>query len=155
MAKLLNTKMILVFVLFFSVLACNNEPQKQTDKSGLEYTLFSGNTDAVKPAIGDYLILDMVFKTAKDSILFNSKEIGGQFKLKLTAPSHDGGSIENALSMLAVGDSIDCQVDGKNFFEKTRQMEVPEFLSEGEKITFHIKLVDFQTKEDFTSELDK
>ena len=110
-------------------------------KSGIEYKIVKASKSKRSPKIGDVLYMDMSYRTEKtDSLIFTSKDLKEEFKMRLSAPS-DKGCIEEALMLLREGDSAVIYVDAIKFFIKSQgQVSIPPFIKEGERLMFSIKL---------------
>ncbi|GAB4288254.1 MAG: hypothetical protein Kow0068_14040 [Marinilabiliales bacterium] len=132
-------KFLLIVLIAWFLQSCS-EGYKKTE-SGLEYRFISENKDGTPAKRGDILVLRMLYKTESDSILFNTDELQGPFRMKLGAPSHSGGCIEDAFSLMKVGDSLECKIDAELFYMYTKKTELPDFIKPGEKLIFQIKLV--------------
>lgn len=131
-----------ILILIVSVIILNSCSDDFKDHpSGLKYMFFTENTDSVKPKVGDVLVLQMSYKTEKDSILFDTREVQGKFRMQMKEPSHNGGCIEDAFGLMHVGDSARFLIDAENFYTYTRKINVPFFIKPGELLTFDIKLV--------------
>ncbi len=138
---------IKVSVVFLSVaLFIGCDEGNQIHRSGLEYKILTENKDSAQAKPGDFLVLDMKYTTESDSLLFNTREFDRPFKsLYADKPSHDNGCMEDAYSLMHVGDSIEFSIDARNFYLGFRRMPVPEYIKEGEKLKFYVKLLDAQT----------
>lgn len=109
--------------------------------SGLEYKFIKSGKSKDYPNIGDVLYFDMTYSTANDSVVFDTKLIDSNFKMRLTPATHQGGCFEEALSMLRKGDSAVFKIDAKNFLNFTQdKVNIPSYVKEGDKFIFRIKL---------------
>lgn len=145
---------LIVFIFFVSVClfsSCGNSGMLE-DKSGLKYKFFNRNDSGKKPENSDILVLNIKYTTKDDSVLFNSSELSGPFRMRMKEKSHDGGCIEDAFAMMHVGDSAYFEIDGINFFEKTKKTEAPGFIKHGEMLKFYVKLIRILKSEDFENE---
>jgi len=130
----LLTGMVIMF------LSCAGEhPGFKKTKSGIYYKLHIDNKGGEPAEIGDILVMDMIYKTA-DSVLFDTKANDQPMRLPLLEKQFDG-DIYEALALLKVGDSATFILDAESFFLKTAgMMQLPEFITKGDKIYFHVKL---------------
>jgi|694.fasta_scaffold56223_4 FKBP-type peptidyl-prolyl cis-trans isomerase FkpA len=120
--------------------------------SGLEYQFFKQDEKGVKPKNGDYLKLEMVYTTGKDSVLFDTRKTGQPVIVPLEKPTFKGGP-EEGFAMLAVGDSASFIVNADSLYLKTFQLpQLPPFIVKGSKIKFFVKLLKIQNKEDLQKE---
>ncbi len=110
-------------------------------KSGLEYKYIKSGKGKIFPKVGDVVYFDMTYATANDSVVFNTKSIDPNFKMRLTPPSHAGGCFEEALMMMRQGDSMVFKIDAENFLKYTHgKVNVPSYVKKGDKFIFRIKL---------------
>lgn len=142
-------------IIAFIIVSCNSGDGFKTHESGLEYKIITENPDAVKPQAGDILVLKLKYVTESDSVLFDTREIQGAFRMKMKEASHKGGCIEDAFGMMHVGDSAIFKINAYNFFNDTRGIQPPDFLKDGEKLTFYIKLVKIFDYNEWKAEEEK
>lgn len=148
--KILNSGIFVFVILFFG---CNNKQDGfLVHKSGLQYKFIvdKENTQQVKQ--GDILILDLTYKTENDSLLFNTNELRDYFRIKLDFPNFQGGSVEDGLSLLSIGDSICFKVKAKDFYTYSLKKKLPEFINKSDYLTFNVKLLDIWTEQDVENE---
>ena len=126
--------------------ACNNDskyPSYSKSSSGIYYKLEKIGENDQKPKAGDYITIDLVYKTIKDSIFFT-----GHRKLQLTRSEFEG-SIDECFSMLNKGDKAEFIIHANDFFKRTLQSNLPSFLTESSDIKIEINVIDIQTMQDF------
>jgi FKBP-type peptidyl-prolyl cis-trans isomerase len=132
----------------------NPEKIFQKTKSGLEYRYIISNRNKKQAKIGDIVHIDMEYRTDNDSVIFNSKSVDNDFKMHLLPPSHLGGSIEEAFLMMMEGDSAIFRIDAVNFLTKTqKKINIPEYVKDGDKFTFYIKMNKIVEDKDFIKEI--
>ncbi len=135
-------KKIIYLLLLVGLFACNNNGFKEHE-SGLQYRFIEENPTAQRPKIGDGLVIYLKYTTENDSVLYN-----GSFRLKLTEPSHKGGSIEDAFGLMHKGDSAEFLIDAKSFIRNTVQADkFPEFIEKSSKLKFYVRLNDILSPE--------
>lgn len=122
--------------------ACDSKDAFQEHASGLKYRISYKSNTGIKPEMEDILKLNMKYYTAKDSLLFDTREFTHEYKMQMRNPSHKGGCIEDAFSLMEVGDSITALVDAVSFFTETKQMKIPSYVKQGDVLRFEIKLLD-------------
>ncbi len=141
---------ILFFIGFY---ACNSSNGYKKAENGLEYKFITEAKGDVKVKEGEVVELVLKYFGPNDSILFDSKEIPQKFRIKIEGKSsHKGGSFEDAIQMMKVGDSAQFLINADSFFIKTRRMEVPKDIKPGDKLRFDIKIIGTQTEEEVTAE---
>lgn len=122
-------------------------------ESGLDYRFISSGKGKKYPKVGDVLYLDMTYKTEKDSMLFVSREIDKNFKMRLEVPSHPGGCIEQAFMMMKEGDSATFKIDAVNFLSYTQgKVGIPHYIKKGDKLIFNIKMLNIVDGSDYVKE---
>ena len=134
-------------VLIFSCVSCSTGFKKH--ESGLEYRFIEENEEGYAPNIGDIVVLDFSYHPENQDTVLEKSEF---YRLQLNNPAHPGGSIENALAMMQVGDSAVFKIDARGFYEKTRNRTLPDFLEPGDKLIFNIRMRDAMSYEKFAEE---
>ncbi len=114
--------------------------------SGLEYKFLESGKSKEYPKIGDVVYFEMTYSTANDSVVFDTRQIDPNFKMRLTPPTHAGGCFEEALSMMCAGDSAAFKINAKDFLNYTQgKVNIPSYVKDGDKFIFRInvkKIVD-------------
>ena len=110
-------------------------------KSGIEYRFVKRSKSEKMLSVGDVMYMNMSYKAEKnDSMLFSTKDIDEDFKMRLAAPKGEG-CIEEALMLMHEGDSAIIKVDAIDFFLKSQgKTSIPAFIKKGDKIVFYIGL---------------
>jgi len=141
--------MIFSAMLFFS---CGQSNEYQIHSSGLKYRFVEKSEARTSPQVGDALELNLQYKTENDSVLFNSYELRTAFRIAMRPASHEGGSVEDALGLLSVGDSIEFLVDATSFFKYTRKTAVPKYVSANSVLKFNARLVKILNSKEIEAE---
>lgn len=132
--------------------ACNDskyEGYKKAD-NGLHYKFFNHDESAKTAVVGDGIGIRYTLKKhSADSVIFDSKSASrdgsGIYNLGLSKSLCVGG-IEDALMMMAQGDSASFIFSADSFFLKTnRGTELPPFIKPGEQLIFDVKMVSVKT----------
>jgi FKBP-type peptidyl-prolyl cis-trans isomerase FkpA len=140
-----------VAVLTFT--ACKNSDFEGYTKAdnGLHYKFFNQNEAAPKAIDGEGIGIRYTLKRLPgDSLIFDSKTSGpdGVNKIMLSKSSCVG-CIEDALKMMAKGDSAAFVLSADSFFLKTNGMkELPPFVKKGDHLTFSVKMIEIRTKKE-------
>lgn len=139
-----------ILAVIVTVSSCNNSkyPGYEQTKDGLYYKLIKHDEKGKKAVEGDVLMMDMVYKNDKDSIIFNSVTQGRKVPVPLTKPSFKGG-LEEGFAMLAPGDSASFIVSADSLFIKTFGMkELPKEIAKGSMLTFYLKVHEIKSKDE-------
>lgn len=144
--------LILIAILSLGLLSCERNPEFLTHESGLKYYYLTQNSDGNYAREGDILTLKMKYFSAKDSLLFDSDEINSVYRMQYQEKSHSGGCLEDAYSLLRVGDSIHCKINAHSFYTETRKIPLPQGIEPTEELSFYIKLKGIQTYSDIAQE---
>jgi len=124
---------------------------KKTD-SGLLYKFHEKNTSR-KAEIGDFITVEMRYKTNEDSLLFDGN--GETIPLELIAPVFPG-DINEALAMMSKGDSATFIIRADSFLLKNAQLtRLPDFIDENSRIIFDIRMHNMQSLEELEVEKEK
>jgi len=150
--------------------SCNKGGDFAKTKSGIEYKIFKGEGksyssrevsaegDATyKDRIGKIMALDVEYRTAKDSILFNSRkqQMGVPMRIELQEVKVKGG-LEEAISLLQPGDSAVFRFNVDTIFAKSFRQPVPPFMKKsGNTMTMLVKAQKVQTREDAMADQQK
>ncbi len=143
-----NLLLLLTITSATIILSCNKSrfPGYEDTADGLAYKFFKHDDKGKKAAEGDVLMMDMIYKNDKDSVLFNSLKQGRQVPVPLTKPTFKGG-LEGGFAMLAVGDSASFIVSADSLFTKTFGMkEMPPAIKKGSMLTFYVKVKEIKSK---------
>ena len=136
-----------VLILFLIVSCSQSEYQgyKKT-KDGIYYKLLSFGEGTEKAKPGDYITVDLVYKTLSDSVFFKSRR-----KFLLTEPQFEG-SVDQCFAMLAENDHAGFIISADLFFNKTIQAQLPDFLKQGDNFIIEINMVEIQTPDEYAKE---
>lgn len=148
---MLKVKNLVMFTLagMAFVQACNSDKigEEQTTESGLKYKYITRGEEQ-KPDSGKIMILNMVYKTEDDSVLFDYQEMEMPFGMPVKSPEMKGMIFEG-LDMLHKGDSVEFKLPAKNFYNETARMPVPAGIKEDSDLIFRIGVKDVITEEAF------
>ena len=143
--------LVSIFLLLLTISSCDSSGY-QEHESGIEYKFFQENMNEAKPKVGDILVLEMTYKTEKDSVLFSTYDFSQSFRMRLNNSNRKGGTIDDAFLMLHKGDSARFKIDATNFYLYSKQTKVPSFIKKGDKLIFDIKLKKFFSQDDLLKE---
>ncbi len=140
------------------IVSCGDGPSgfKKSD-NGLLYKFHKRNKEGVKPVEGDMLTAILIYavrdtKTEKDSVLFDSHNNPGPFRIPLSK-SEFKGDIYEGFGMMSEGDSATFIISADSFFLKTvRAQKLPDFIQPKSNLYFRIKLEKIQKKADYEKE---
>ncbi|OFX20054.1 MAG: hypothetical protein A2033_01745 [Bacteroidetes bacterium GWA2_31_9] len=145
-------KALLICLLFISVVACKNEAKYETTENGVQYRFFVHNENARKPVVGEIIDINMRYYTEDDSLLFDTKEVPGIFRMQIKDPMQFAGTIDEGLVFMNEGDSAEFLVDASFFYLKSKKIDVPSFIKSGSKLKFYIKINKILTIKEFEDE---
>jgi FKBP-type peptidyl-prolyl cis-trans isomerase FkpA len=139
--------------------ACDKSDRPGYDKaeSGLYTKFYNHDENGVKPKEGDMVRVSLIVKTDKDSILTDSKDPkfnrpGLTYYEFPLMKSEFGGSFEEALSTMSVGDSASFLISVDSMY---KGKDVPPFLKKGTLLTYEAKLQKITAKEEVEREQKK
>ncbi len=115
-------------------------------RHGIYYQLHKIGEDEIKAMPGDYITVDITYKTINDSVFFT-----GRRKFQLTTPAFEG-SIDECFMMLAEKESATFIISAYDFFHKTLQSALPSFLNEESKMKVTVDLLEIQTESEYQKE---
>ncbi|MBS1638331.1 MAG: FKBP-type peptidyl-prolyl cis-trans isomerase [Bacteroidetes bacterium] len=139
----------LVMFLFAGLVSCHKGDERipgyTRNEHGFYYKLLAIGDGNKTPETGDVLLLDAVFKTQKDSTIWDSHNEGNNaFYLTLkdkTLP----GCFNPYLQKMVEGDSVSFYVPVKVFFREYFDAEPPAFCTGDSMIKADVKLVEINT----------
>jgi|GEM_PF-796496 len=140
-------KHITLFFLFIAAVffSCRQGTLKQT-KSGMKYMVYR-ELNGKKPAAGDWVTVNMVYKEENDSVLFDSRQYGKPLRFALPK-SKFAGSFEEGLMYLGEGDSATFFINADSMFEHVINKEAQGMLKHrpkpGSNLKFDVSLVRVQ-----------
>jgi FKBP-type peptidyl-prolyl cis-trans isomerase len=102
------------------------------------------NPEKAKP--GDYITVNLEYRTIKDSLFF-----AGTRKLKISNPA-DEGSIDACFTLLAEEDSASFILLAEDFFINTLQTDLPTFIPAGGSLKINVEMLDIQTEAEYENE---
>jgi FKBP-type peptidyl-prolyl cis-trans isomerase len=126
-----------LFVIGSLFSSCNKYSKTE---SGLRYKFLKRSEKKVLPAIGEYMQCYYSITNSEDSVIYS---IFGQTpdRILLVAPTHKGGDIMEALSIMSEGDSAQFLIKADSFYLKTRmEAELPTYVKAGTDLKFIIKM---------------
>jgi len=139
----MNTPKIYLFILFISVTvfySCNSNEFTRTDND-IYYKFIIENNDSAKVKVDDILKLKLIYTNEKGDVIFDSRELGKDYKMVLKKPNYIG-SIDEAIAMMHIGDSAIFKVDATDFYKLSRGYKtLPEEVKLGGKLVFYVKIL--------------
>lgn len=152
----------------FLLQGCNNNNDEfYTTDDGLTYKIYERTEDGeyrnkgkVSPEdttgakIGQVVTMQMSYKNADDSLLFDSRTQDQPVMIPVMEPTFKG-SLEHALMMLSPGDSGVFKVSADSLFAKTFAQPMPPFIKPGSHLTFFIKAEKVQSREQAMADQQK
>ncbi len=148
----ISTSLLLVSSFFLFLTSCKNESW-ETSPTGLKYWI---QVDSAGENIktGDIVQMHVKYSTSKDSVLFNSFKMPQPITMEVP-PSQFKGSFEEALSLMSQGDSGQFKIPADSIFRKEMGASRPSFIDSGSYLTFTVKILKDEKKEDFTKRVEK
>jgi FKBP-type peptidyl-prolyl cis-trans isomerase FkpA len=130
-------------------MACSNV--KETPK-GFQYTVVrKGDGKTVK--VGEFLIMDMMFKDSKDSVWYDTRK-GQQIPATTLVPDTSAikreEGVEEIFRLLSKGDSITFTIPSRILFDKTFHQPIPPAVDPKGNFFFSIGVRNVVNKEGFT-----
>ncbi|MCU1418830.1 MAG: FKBP-type peptidyl-prolyl cis-trans isomerase (rotamase) [Schumannella sp.] len=117
--------------------SCNNYSKTET---GLRYKFLKKSTIQDLPELGEYIQCYYSIDNSDDSTILS---IFGKTpdRIMLTQPTHKGGDIMEALSIMSEGDSAQFLISADSFYLITRQeIALPGYVKPGTDLKFTIKM---------------
>ena len=140
---------ILLGVLIVLLASCYDKsryPGYKFARHGIYYKLHKIGEDTKKPKAGDFVTVDLSYKTLDDSVFFT-----GRRKFQITRPAYKG-AIDECFMMLAEKESATFIISAADFFNKTLQTRLPRFFNENSRMKVAIDVIEIQTEEKYQKE---
>lgn len=143
--------------------ACNSAKDPfygyEKAESGLYSKFELKNEGARKPKMGDYALMTISYTNDNDSLLFNShnlKNAENGIIYQPVMPSTFKGSFEDAILMMAEGDSAKFKILADSVYLKTfKAQQLPPFIKSGSYLTFNVKLHKVRTQQELVNEMQQ
>ncbi len=127
---------ILVSLIVFAICsACSNERETV---SGQKFSVVKKG-DGKEIKVKQILVMDFVFKDAKDSVWFDTRKAFPQIMQKQSQPQ-PGDKLMEVINMLTKGDSVTLKMSASDVFTKSFRTPVPPKVDSTSLFTFLIKL---------------
>lgn len=160
--KTIKTAALAVVVSAVALTSCNKSPYPGYDANpnGVYSKFYKHAANGIMPKDSDLVRLVMSYKNSKDSVLFDSKgknnPSGKNYIEFPLMKSTFHGSFEDAVSMMAVGDSASFMISADSVYLKTfKAKELPNYVVKGSMLTFNAKLEKITGKEEVKAEKKK
>jgi len=130
----MKKNLVFLTVAALAFAACNGGFKK--GENGLEYKIY---TDAPGATIktGDFVSVNVIAKTDKDSLLGSSYDAGRPSQLLVAKPMYKG-DLYSGLMMLSEGDSAALKIDADTMMKRSGQPKPPGF--KGKYIVYTLKI---------------
>jgi FKBP-type peptidyl-prolyl cis-trans isomerase FkpA len=139
---------ILTPLVLLTLFAFKDEGGMKKNKNGLFYKLVKNDKkvkEGKKAKKGDLLTMEVVYKTEKDSVLFDSKKNGRPIQVEMRKPLYKG-SLEEGFAMMRKGDSALFKTVADSFFIRFLDGQLPAFITKGSYLSFNVKMIDITSK---------
>jgi FKBP-type peptidyl-prolyl cis-trans isomerase FkpA len=140
----MKKSIVAVSVVAMLMMACS--ATKET-KSGYKFNIVREG-DGKLPATGQILVLNLMFKDAKDSVWSDSRKADFPTMVQKQDSVPQGDIVLEVFQMLTKGDSVTFEVAAKDLFEKTFKSPPPPGVDTAGVFTFQIGVVDVISEED-------
>lgn len=130
---------------------CNNseiEGYKLSDK-GFYFKLLGIGELNKYVTEGSYVTFHIQYATADDSVFFDAIRTA-----KIENPQYPG-AIEDCFFMLSEGDSASFYINADNFFQKTLESTLPDFIPINSYLKLNLKIIAVKTPEQFKKEKEE
>lgn len=139
-----------LLIIFIFLTSCNFKseyPGYTKSRDGFYYKLLKIGEGSTKANIGDYITVDLAYRTISDSVFFN-----GRRKFQLTQPAFKG-SVDYCFLMLETGDAASFIISARDFFISTLETSIPSFIMEDEFMIVDVDLIEIQSETEYEKEI--
>ncbi len=141
-------------ILIASTLSCKQSQSYKKSDKGFEYIIRKQNKTGKTVKENNILEIKLKYYNSSDSLLFNSADLDGKFRIQVGKSDKDG-IFQDAVKMLKTGDSASFLIPADNFYKKTLKDSVPKFIHQNEKLRFEIKIKKIITEEQLKKEYEQ
>ena len=145
----------LLCVCFFS---CSNSPfpDFSKTKNGLYYKIIDIGDSDKRPKPGDYVTAQIIIKSEKDSILYDTRTIGleGAVTFILDAPQYEKDYREG-FQYLSEGDSAVFITDAYSLFLKKNHTVIPKGMTMDSPVKTAVRVLKIRTPEEHAKDMEK
>ena len=141
---------LIILISTFFLYSCTGKttyPGFSKGKHGIYYKLNKIGESEQKAKYGDFITTDITYKTINDSVFFQ-----GRRKLQLMPEGNYEGSIGECFQMLSEGESATFIISARDFYIKTLETNMPEFLKANDKMKVGLDIIKIQTETDYEKE---
>src|SRR5690606_14690931 len=111
-------QLLVIIVLAGGIMtSCENNSYKTTE-SGIKYKYIEEGEGEI-PEAGQVMIMNMVGKDSKDTVLISSLKQGEPMPMPVDSTWTNDGSIYEIFKLLKTGDSVEIQITAEGFYTKT------------------------------------
>jgi len=136
-------------VTIFLFVSCSSHPNHDLTIEVVDH----GGSDTSRPREHDIVRVSLSYGL-EDTLLFDSRTLDVPMEFPLLKPAFRG-DLYQGIRQLGKGDSAIITVVADSFFIKSAGMAtLPSFVEPGEKLTYHIRLEDFMSREAYDSLLE-
>jgi FKBP-type peptidyl-prolyl cis-trans isomerase FkpA len=143
--------LLLLATVLFIFTACNKDKTKyEKHASGLEYIIVEKGKSDVKLKNGDVISVLMTYETEDGKVLFNSYQTNRKYLRTVSKPSHKGGSFEDGLMLLGVGDSAIFRINAESFLRYSElQSKISADIKPEDFIIVKLRVLELVEKDNF------
>ena len=138
---------LLFFLVAIALASCKNPYPGYTEtEEGIYYQLLAIGEQDKCCRYGDYVIADISYATMNDSVFFS-----GIRKFEISE-SDFRGSIDKCFTLICEHDSARFIISAPDFFEKTLESAIPDYLAADGKMKLAVRLLSVQTRDEYARE---
>jgi FKBP-type peptidyl-prolyl cis-trans isomerase FkpA len=148
----MNTRIltgIFLSIIFLFCISCSRKspyPGFSKLSEGIWYKLYQIGENEKKPVTGDYITVDILYKTMQDSVFFS-----GRRKFQLAAAGNEE-LVNRCLTSMSSGDSAAFILDAGSFFQNNLETNLPSIFNPGDKLIMVASLREIQPREEYLQE---
>lgn len=137
---------IVSIVLVLGSCSNNKYPGFSKAHNDIYYQLTEFGEDSAKIQAGDYVTVEIAYKTISDSSFFS-----GERKFQVIAPEYPG-SLDDCLTIIGKGEKARFILKAAEFFSKTIKSDLPSFFKPTDDMMVEVKVLDVQSERDYLKE---
>lgn len=132
-----------------------SKPDFEPIGDGVEACFVEVFADSSTAKPGDVWNMDFDYYSSKDSLIYTSRDVAQDFLMY--APDQIAtGSVEKGIMMMHKGDSAIFRAPADIFFREVRKVKkMPNFVKQGELLTFHVRMKDIYDGKEYQRQIDE
>lgn len=123
--------------------------------TGVQYHFYKQSKKGVKPAMGEYAMVTLLWKDNKDSVFMDTRKAYPSYNGEIRMPVKKtfNGCLEEGMTLMSVGDSAKFKISTDSLYLRSfGQKSLPGYVRAGSSMFFTVKLDKIETQQEVDKE---